>query len=520
MVAMDSDNGDRSGMNRRTSLIYAALLGAWLVICLWQRAEHGRFAERLRGGMADRAQVMSSSMDIMLRAMRQFGGFIPDARLQVYLDELVDSRELLGVALVNQSLSVIVESGETEGLDPEALDDVREVWKDDRACFMHPVDLGISTFGEEERPREAFILPPPEERPLEEWQRQGKESVDNRKERLTRALDYIKQQLDSLSTTNAALTNSAMTGLPGRRRFRRGPPMSEERRAELREKYGVHAAIFQISTGRIARAIEQDGWLRTIIVGFGFLAMAAGALALKNVTRSNEIQMRLLRTRAQNQHLVEMNMAAAGLAHETRNPLNLIRGMAQMINRDDSASTAVRERCGEMIAEVDRVTGQLNEFINFSKPPELRRAGVPLAGLVEDVLRPLSAELEDAGIKVDCRCDQLGVDADEKMLRQVIFNIVLNSVQAMKGGGRLEISARPIGETVELELRDTGPGIASEYREKIFQPYFTTREKEGSGLGLAIVRQITLAHGWEIAFAPNEPSGATFRISRMKAARA
>lgn len=509
----------------------ALLFSTWLVILFWQRVEHLHFADRLRESLADRAQVMSASMDIMLRAMRQFGGAISDSRLQTYLDELVNSRELVGVALVNRSMAVIAESGATGGVDPKELAQAGELWADGRASFLHAVDLGISTFGDKPRPREAFILPPPGEWP---WQRSSQSDGDDR---LRQTREELNRELRSLGATNlvetnlvetnatsagvvgAGTTNGAVSWTRSSRRFPwRGVPMSEERRAEMLEKYGVYGAIFHLATGEISAAIDDDLWLRTIIVGFAFLAVAAAGLALFNQDRSEEIRSRLLRARVQNKHLAEMNLAAAGLAHETRNPLNLIRGMAQMITRDDSATETVRSRCADMIAEVDRVTGQLNEFINYSKPPDVQQGPVRLAELIDDVARPLSAELEDFGVTLKVDVGAVTVVADAKMLRQVIFNLLLNAVQAMKEGGSIRVFADTSGAGVRISVADDGPGVAPDHREKIFEPYFTTREKEGTGLGLAIVRQIVLAHGWEIEFQPNDPKGAIFRVYGMKPA--
>ena len=194
--------------------------------------------------------------------------------------------------------------------------------------------------------------------------------------------------------------------------------------------------------------------------------------------------------------------------------------MAQMISKEESASEPIRGRCEEITSEVDRVTAQLNEFINFSKPPEVRRTSVDLGSIIEDVTRPLRGEMEDQKIVVAPPPHPFRIEADEKMLRQVVFNIILNSLQAMNDGGHIAITTGTAEDGAWIEIRDDGPGIAEAHREKIFQPYYTTREKEGSGLGLAIVRQIVLAHGWEIAFQPAEPRGTKFRITRIREAAA
>ncbi|MGB0583334.1 MAG: sensor histidine kinase, partial [Limisphaerales bacterium] len=374
---------------------------------------------------------------------------------------------------------------------------------------QHPVDLGISNFGTNSRPREAIVM----QRSEEERNRERARSEDpaERRRRLERFREAIDEQLQQIDTDDVS-TNSTR----GRFLFRRPSHWSREEFEEARQTGGVYGALFQMKTEGIQASIDQDKWLRSCIVAFAFIAFAAMGMSWRNVSRSSLIEMRLVRAREQNTHLNDMNMAAAGLAHETRNPLNIIRGIAQMISKEDQASGTIRNRCSEITSEVDRVTGQLNEFINFSKPPEIRRTRVGLDSLIEDVIRPLKPELDDHQIEVDAPACGIHVEADEKMLRQIVFNMLLNAVQAMKDGGRISLTAERSVETVTLQIEDNGPGIDEPHRAKIFQPYFTTREKEGTGLGLAIVRQIVLAHGWEIAFCPSPDGGACFRITKIR----
>jgi signal transduction histidine kinase len=103
-------------------------------------------------------------------------------------------------------------------------------------------------------------------------------------------------------------------------------------------------------------------------------------------------------------------------------------------------------------------------------------------------------------------------------LRQVLFNLLINAIQAVDVGGQIQILARHVNATeASLEIRDDGPGVPPERRQEIFKPYFTTNQK-GTGLGLAVVQQIVLAHGWEIECLANEPKGAVFRITHLKLA--
>src|SRR6185295_1843423 len=125
-------------------------------------------------------------------------------------------------------------------------------------------------------------------------------------------------------------------------------------------------------------ASNRDLWLRGIIGILATVSVIGSGLAWRNLAKSSELQIRLVRASELNSHLKEMNLAAAGLAHETRNPLNIIRGLAQMISKQPDASPEIRKKVGDMINETDRVTAQLNEFINYSRPREVRRVTVDL----------------------------------------------------------------------------------------------------------------------------------------------
>ena len=503
-------------MRLRNSIVYTLLATTWLATLVWQHAEHDRVGTRLRASLANRAADTFKSLDIMLRSLRSFGGFIPGSRLEIALQEMVKSDELLAVSLYNRSLNIIAAAGDDPDFSPMEMPETGQLWLERRALFQQAVDLGTSTFGTNSRPREAIVRPS-----RTEEERTRDESPAERRKRLEQARQYIESRLRSIDTETNSESLTSTNGRPRRGfLFRRHSSMSQEQFEADRQEYGVYGAVFQMNTAGMQVSIEQDKWLRTCIVAFAFVAFFAMGMAWRNVTRSSEIELRLIRAREQNTHLKDMNMAAAGLAHETRNPLNLIRGMAQMISKEENASDVIRKQCSEITSEVDRVTGQLNEFINFSKPPEIRRTTVDVRPLIEDVMRPLRGELEDQGVEVDLPTDGLQIEADEKMLRQVIFNITLNAVQALEEGGRISIQLGDDEQGAWIVIGDNGPGIAEEHRDKIFQPYFTTREKVGTGLGLAIVRQIVQAHGWEIAYQPSASGGAEFRLSRIKKASA
>jgi signal transduction histidine kinase len=219
-----------------------------------------------------------------------------------------------------------------------------------------------------------------------------------------------------------------------------------------------------------------------------------------------------------NSHLKEMNLAAAGLAHETRNPLNIIRGMAQMLSKQTEAPADIREKSRVIVDETDKVTAQLTEFINYSRPREVRRSKVALNDAIGEVVRTLNHDIEEKKLRVEPAGEPFFIEADEQMLRQVLFNLLINAIQATGENGAIQIQTRRSSSSeAVIEIRDDGPGVPPERRLEIFKPFFTTHQK-GTGLGLAVVQQMVLAHGWEIECLPNEPKGAIFRISHLKLA--
>jgi signal transduction histidine kinase len=294
--------------------------------------------------------------------------------------------------------------------------------------------------------------------------------------------------------------------------------MDEQEYKSLLERRGLHGLVIAMSTDAVRRACTQDIWMRALMACFASVSVLGLGLAWRNLVKSSELQMRLLRASELTTHLKEMNLAAAGLAHETRNPLNIIRGVAQMIGKQQDASPEIRRKTRDIIDETDRVTAQLNEFINYSRPREVRRAPIPLGTVIGEVSRALTHDLEENCIRLQLQEDLPVIDADEQLLRQALFNLLINAVQAVGRGGNIEVAAwRNHASGAVLEIRDNGPGVAPEHRAEIFKPYFTTHQK-GTGLGLAVVEQIVLAHGWEIECVPNQPRGAIFRISHLRSA--
>src|SRR5262249_31717051 len=146
--------------------------------------------------------------------------------------------------------------------------------------------------------------------------------------------------------------------------FRRPPWMSQANYDALIQKKGVHGFLFVLPTHEMLADINHDFWLRIFIGALATISVAGYGLAWGNLTKTSDLQIRLVRARELISHLKEMTLAAAGLPHETRTPLNTVRGLAQMISRREDASPEIRGKTRDIIDETDRITAQLNEFIN------------------------------------------------------------------------------------------------------------------------------------------------------------
>jgi signal transduction histidine kinase len=319
-------------------------------------------------------------------------------------------------------------------------------------------------------------------------------------------------------TASLSITGAVPVAISGRPRFARPHWMTDADYKAALQKQGVRSFLLVMSSQPVTDAGTRDLWLRLIINLFATIAATGAALAWRNITRSADLQLRLVRASELNTHLREMNLAAAGLAHETRNPLNIIRGLAQMISKRPEAPGDIPAQSRSILAEVDKVTAQLNEFINYSRPREVRRVPVSLNAAINELRRALSYDIDEKQIAFTLEGDPLTIEADEQLLRQALFNLLMNAIQALDIGGAIHIlTGKTNADEAFLEIRDTGPGVPPERRQEIFKPYVTTHQR-GTGLGLAVVQQITLLHGWVIECLPNEPKGAIFRLTHLKLA--
>lgn len=497
-------------MAKRTQPVYIALAAVWGLVVFWQVLEHRRVRESARATLINRSEDISTTLGLVIRSQRRGGGVISQERMENTLNALLKFGELKSVALLNAAGNVVISVGAPLDLDGTGVLQSGERWDRTTATLVNLIDLGAGVGREGETNRPTIILPP---RDTNAPPGPPPDLRDRERER-----GRMGPPPEFFEGTNApafpppGITNGFMA------RGWRPPPrrMSDEEYQDLLKSRGLHGLAIAMSTDTFRRTCAQDLWVRLLIGCFAGVSALGFGIAWRNIVKSSQLQMRLVRASELTSHLKEMNLAAAGLAHETRNPLNIIRGLAQMISRRSDTSADVQEHSRDIITETDRVTAQLNEFINYSRPREVRRAPVVLRSIAADVARTLSHDLDEKDIDLSISEAPVTVEADEQLVRQALFNLVLNAIQAGTEGCEIRIvAAEGANHEATIEIRDDGPGVAPEHRTEVFKPYFTTQPK-GTGLGLAVVQQIVRAHGWEIECVPNEPKGAIFRIKGMR----
>ncbi len=492
-------------ITRRNWLVYGVLIAVWIMLVAWQVAEHMRVQRNAHRALIHRAEDISDTLGVVMRSQRRFG-IITKEQLESAMKALVKPGEIDAIALLNASGDVVAAAGETVDVQSKGLTSSGEYWDNQNLVVMNLVDLGTNMTHDLESTNVTLVLPQTERSQLFS--------------RTNRPPSPEATNEAGLPTTNRFGTRGSRwtNGFPTY--FRKPPWMKDPDYKALIEKQGVHSFALVLSTQAITAAANDDLWMRLMIVVLATLAAGGGFMAWRNVAKTSELQIRLVRASELNSHLKEMNLAAAGLAHETRNPLNIIRGLAQLICKQEDVSPEVARKTRDIINEADRLTGQLNEFINYSRPREVRRTAVDVQFVASEVVRALNYDIEEKKIMLQVPSEPLKIQADEQLLRQALFNLVLNAIQAADIGGTIDLRCGKTSPTdAFIEIRDNGHGVAPENRDEIFKPYFTTNEK-GTGLGLAVVQQIVLAHGWEIVCLPNEPKGAILRIDHVKLAAA
>jgi len=222
------------------------------------------------------------------------------------------------------------------------------------------------------------------------------------------------------------------------------------------------------------------------------------------------------------ERLAALGELAAGVAHEIRNPLGGIRLFASLLARDLADRPDALRVVDKIIQGVSSLEVIVTDILDFARPPEAVPERVRLDTLVREVLELALPKIEKAKVKVIVGEELTGVllVTDGKMMQRAVMNLILNAVEAAgegDAGGEVAVNLAEVDERqIVLTVRDNGPGIPVELLDRIFNPFFTTRDR-GTGLGLAIVHQITEALGGSVRARNQAEGGAEFALRLPRA---
>ncbi len=222
--------------------------------------------------------------------------------------------------------------------------------------------------------------------------------------------------------------------------------------------------------------------------------------------RVNE-QLRLKEQLSRAEHLSSIGEMVAGVSHEIRNPLGIIRSSADLLKKKMAAYNAASTIPDIIIEEGERLNSIITDFLNFARPRQPDFVACRIEEVLEKNLKFIATEAEEKGYSL---LPQYGSDlpeimADNDMLYQAFLNILINAMQSMPDGGVIKVNITSGDGLVKVQFLDEGQGIAEEISAKIWDPFFTTKEK-GTGLGLGIVKNIIEAHNGVIHI-ENRPNG-------------
>ncbi len=432
--------------------ILAAPLLAFAALAAWQWDEYGHECDSARETVASSADSVMNALVGGIRSHRRLGQFFSE-QVQGVLDGLVLSKDVRAVALVSEDGRTVLSAGESQLLD-----------------LAPPFSTGAS------------------------WDDAG-----------FRLVNQFRLPVES--------------GGPGGGRgggFGGGQGMGRRWQMEERDAHDSFApgktvaAVLLVDRDRADIACHRAAWTRGSIVIAGWLVVVCVALAWRASVRLAEARGLARTLEVQARHFRDLSEAAAGLAHETRNPLGLIRGWTQWLAEAGADSCDGRQRIQAVVEECDRVTARINQFLAFVKPSEPKSERFDLTELVSELAVLLEPDLNAKRLSIGRMTEEITVFADREMLRESLFNLFQNAIQASPENGTVETSAvhRRDG-WLRIEVADRGMGVPNEDVDRLFMPYFTTRVG-GTGLGLAIVRRIAAAHGWEVGYSPRPGGGAIF----------
>jgi signal transduction histidine kinase len=283
-----------------------------------------------------------------------------------------------------------------------------------------------------------------------------------------------------------------------------------------------------------ALALVLFAWTRVTpgveaaLLALVLVSLVAGHLLLRSRSRRVEAEREAARIREElalrarvaecedrRMRLAAFSRLAAQIAHEIRNPLASIALNTELLEEELSGGARDRAEMAALVAsikvEAERLQALTDEYLTFARLPEAERSLQPLNPIVADLARFVEREArqQQIAIRLALASDDPAAFVDARQIRQAVLNLLRNSLEAMPGGGRIDLRTAVRGDEVVIEVADTGPGIPDDRLDAIFEPFYSTKP-HGTGLGLALVRRIVGEHGGRIEV--ESAGGASIRL--------
>lgn len=246
---------------------------------------------------------------------------------------------------------------------------------------------------------------------------------------------------------------------------------------------------------------------QTLVIITCSLVMAILFLVLLHVVKRGEgiiqrraqEQLRLKEQLSRSEHLSSLGEMAAGISHEIRNPLGIIKTSAELLRKKIASSNQPNSIPDIIVEEANRLNRIITDFLNFAKPKSLNLNLCQVDQVLEKNITFLAPQIEEHGYVIEKHYNNHlpQIMADSAMLYQAFLNILINAMEAMPDGGKIQVGIDSSDDVVTISFDDEGESIPEDILDKIWNPFFTTKEK-GTGLGLGIVKNIIEAHGGNI----------------------
>ncbi|MFH1982693.1 MAG: ATP-binding protein [Pseudomonadota bacterium] len=309
-------------------------------------------------------------------------------------------------------------------------------------------------------------------------------------------------------------------GIPKKSRMVSIAPLRAEEK--LARPSGPILGIVEITQDLTPQYREIFQFQILIILNVAIVMMGLFVVLLLVVKRGESIiekraleRMRLKERLAKAEHLSSLGEMVAGVSHEIRNPLGIILSSANLLRKQMPPADRLSHISNIILEEAGRLNGIITDFLNFARPQQPDLQSCSVESVLEKNINFLKTQIEGKGYDIHylAKAHLPDIIADANMLYQAFLNIMLNAIQAMPGGGPIHIDLFEKDDHVHVTFTDSGPGIPETLIEKVWDPFFTTKDG-GTGLGLGIVRKIILAHSGQIDIS-NAPGGGTHIAIRL-----